>query len=91
MGVLRLGFVANFLSHPVIAGFITASGILIATSQLKHILGVPAEGHTLPADIDVVLSGHIHLSQAIVFDEASGRVREFAVHRITSVLSDPAG
>ncbi|KNX43390.1 putative sulfate transporter [Roseovarius tolerans] len=47
MGLLRLGFVANFLSHPVIAGFITASGILIATSQLKHILGVPAGGHTL--------------------------------------------
>ena len=48
MGFLRLGFVANFLSHPVIAGFITASGILIATSQLKHILGVTAHGHTLP-------------------------------------------
>ena len=48
MGVFRLGFVANFLSHPVIAGFIAASGILIATSQLKHILGVPAGGHTLP-------------------------------------------
>ena len=38
MGVFRLGFLANFLSHPVIAGFITASGILIAASQLKHIL-----------------------------------------------------
>ncbi|MEM8959634.1 MAG: sulfate permease [Pseudomonadota bacterium] len=48
MGVLRLGFLANFLSHPVIAGFITASGILIATSQLKHILGISAGGHTLP-------------------------------------------
>ncbi|MEO0544150.1 MAG: sulfate permease [Pseudomonadota bacterium] len=48
MGVFRLGFLANFLSHPVIAGFITASGILIATSQLKHILGVSAHGHTLP-------------------------------------------
>jgi len=48
MGLLRLGFLANFLSHPVIAGFITASGILIATSQLKHILGVTAHGHTLP-------------------------------------------
>ncbi len=48
MGLLRLGFIANFLSHPVIAGFITASGLLIATSQLKHILGVPAHGHTLP-------------------------------------------
>ena len=47
MGVFRLGFLANFLSHPVIAGFITASGILIAASQLKHILGVSAEGHSL--------------------------------------------
>ena len=48
MGVLRLGLLANFLSHPVIAGFITASGVLIATSQLKHVLGVSAHGHTLP-------------------------------------------
>jgi SulP family sulfate permease len=48
LGLLRLGFLANFLSHPVIAGFITASGILIAASQLRHILGIKAEGHTLP-------------------------------------------
>ena len=48
MGLFRLGFLANFLSHPVIAGFITASGILIAASQLKHILGIEAHGHTLP-------------------------------------------
>ncbi|MDF1715191.1 MAG: sulfate permease [Antarcticimicrobium sp.] len=48
MGILRLGVVANFLSHPVIAGFITASGILIASSQMKHILGIKAHGHTLP-------------------------------------------
>ncbi|NNU81131.1 sulfate permease [Halovulum dunhuangense] len=48
MGLLRLGFLANFLSHPVIAGFITASGILIAASQLRHILGVDAGGHNLP-------------------------------------------
>lgn len=48
MSVLRLGFLANFLSHPVISGFITASGILIATSQLKHILGIKADGDTLP-------------------------------------------
>ncbi len=48
MGVLRLGFLANFLSHPVISGFITASGILIATSQLRNILGVSAGGDTLP-------------------------------------------
>lgn len=47
MGVFRMGFVANFLSHPVISGFITASGILIAVSQLKHILGVQVSGHNL--------------------------------------------
>lgn len=48
MGVLRLGFVANFLSHPVTSGFITASGLLIATGQLKYVLGIEAGGHTLP-------------------------------------------
>jgi SulP family sulfate permease len=45
MGVLRLGFLANFLSHPVISGFITASALLIAVGQLKVILGVKADGH----------------------------------------------
>ncbi|AXI53721.1 sodium-independent anion transporter [Sulfitobacter sp. JL08] len=49
MGIFRLGFVANFLSHPVISGFITASGLIIAASQIKHILGVDAQGHTLVA------------------------------------------
>ena len=48
LGFLRLGFLANLLSHPVISGFITASGILIATSQLKHILGVKAGGDNWP-------------------------------------------
>ncbi|OZA94430.1 MAG: sodium-independent anion transporter [Erythrobacter sp. 34-65-8] len=48
MGLLRLGFLANLLSHPVISGFISASGVLIATSQLKHVLGVSAGGETWP-------------------------------------------
>lgn len=58
LGVFRLGFLANFLSHPVIAGFITASGILIATSQLKHVLGVSARGHTLPEMLGSIF-GHL--------------------------------
>ena len=45
MGLLRLGFLANFLSHPVISGFISASGLLIAASQLKTLIGIKAEGH----------------------------------------------
>ena len=44
MGALRLGFLAHFLSHPVISGFITASALLIAVGQLKVVLGVDAAG-----------------------------------------------
>ncbi len=58
MGLLKLGFLANFLSHPVIAGFITASGILIATSQIKHILGISAGGDTLP-EMVISLAGNL--------------------------------
>ncbi len=63
MGLLRLGFLANFLSHPVISGFISASGILIAASQLKTLMGVKAEGHNF---VDLILSllsrlGQVHL------------------------------
>lgn len=40
MGVLRLGFLVNFLSHPVISGFTSAAAIIIGASQLKHLLGI---------------------------------------------------
>ncbi len=39
-GALRLGFLAYFLSHPVISGFITGSAVVIAIGQLKYLLGV---------------------------------------------------
>ena len=58
MGLFRLGILANFLSHPVISGFITASGLIIAASQLKHIMGVSASGHNL-LDILLALAGQI--------------------------------
>ncbi|MFY8195444.1 SulP family inorganic anion transporter [Novosphingobium sp. B1] len=48
MGVLKLGFLANLLSHPVVSGFITASGIIIATGQAKSILGIQASGEAMP-------------------------------------------
>ncbi len=47
LGFLKLGFLANFLSHSVVSGFITASGLIIALSQLKHIFGIDAHGDTL--------------------------------------------
>ncbi len=52
-GALRLGFLAYFLSHPVISGFITGSAVLIAVGQLKHILGLKVAG----SDVLQVLHG----------------------------------
>lgn len=43
-GLLRLGFLAQLLSHPVISGFITGSALLIAIGQTRHLLGLPAGG-----------------------------------------------
>jgi len=69
MGLFRLGFLANFLSHPVISGFISASGVLIAFSQLKHVLGVSASGHTLPEVASSLIS---HLSDVNGYTMAVG-------------------
>lgn len=66
MGLLRLGFLADFLSHPVVAGFITASGIIIAVSQTKHILGIDLQGHSL-----------VQMVQSIY--EQSGQVNQTAL------------
>jgi len=56
MGIARLGFLTNFLSHPVVSGFTSAAALIIGLSQLKHLLGV-----------NIPRSHHIHeiLLQAI--------------------------
>ena len=48
LGILRFGFLANFLSHPVVSGFITASALIIALSQVRHVLGIEGGGDSLP-------------------------------------------
>lgn len=49
MGIFRLGFLVNFLSHPVVSGFTSAAALIIGFSQLKHLLG-----------IDLPRSHHVH-------------------------------
>lgn len=69
MGVFRLGFLANFLSHPVISGFITASGLVIGASQLKHMAGIEASGHNL---LDILRSLAQNLGQTNLWTLAIG-------------------
>ncbi len=40
LGILRLGLIVNFLSHPVVNGFTNAAAIIIASSQLSKMFGV---------------------------------------------------
>jgi len=41
LGVLKLGTIVNFVSHPVILGFMNAAAIIIGLSQLDMLLGIP--------------------------------------------------
>ena len=49
MGVARIGFVADLLSHPVLSGFTSAAALIIVSSQLRHLVGV-----------DLVRSEYVH-------------------------------
>jgi sulfate permease, SulP family len=51
LGFLKLGFLSNFMSFPVMAGLGTAVGIQIAAGQLTPVLGIPSKGGTFLAQI----------------------------------------
>ena len=58
LGFFRLGFLVNYLSHPVISGFTSAAAVIIAFSQFKHLLGVDIENNK-----------HIHYLIMNVFEQ----------------------
>jgi SulP family sulfate permease len=68
MGLLRLGFLGNLLSHPVISAFVTASALIIAAGQLGSILGVEARGDDLPTLLLALMKGipAIHLPTLVI-------------------------
>ncbi len=57
LGLGRMGFIVNFLSHPVLSGFISAAAIIISLSQLRYILGVamPRSGSVVYAIRDIMV------------------------------------
>lgn len=68
LGFLKLGFLSNFMSFPVMAGLGTAVGIQIATGQLSPVLGIPSEGGTfLAQSISLVKNaGQINIYTAAI-------------------------
>lgn len=58
LGLLRLGGVVNLLSHPVVTGFTAGAALVIASSQLKHITGVPIPSDLTPLSQVAFLLAH---------------------------------
>ncbi len=58
LGILRLGFLVNFLSHSVLSGFVSASAILIAIGQLKTLFGIDMPRADTLLDTVVLLARH---------------------------------
>ena len=68
-GLMRMGFMVNLLSHPVLSGFVSAAAIIIGLSQLHHILGVNSVTGGLH---EIVYGITIQLANVQVFTLATG-------------------
>ncbi len=82
LGLGRLGFLVNFLSHSVLVGFTAAAAIIIGFSQVKHLLGIspPRTEHFYETVIEVGrLLGEVNVPTLIV--GATGLITLFALKR----------
>lgn len=59
MGVFRMGFLVNFLSHPVLSGFTSAAALIIGTSQLKSLFGLDLPSSKLIHEVWVAFFGSL--------------------------------
>jgi high affinity sulfate transporter 1 len=80
-GLLRLGFLADFISSPVLAGFKAGMGLVIAASQLGKVLGVPVEGDSFFAKVWSALRQLGDANPATVALAVGGLAVLLALHR----------
>ncbi len=69
LGIFRLGFIMNFVSHAVVVGFSNAAAIIIASTQVPHLLGIEVEKHefVLMNFLEIIRNlGNIHPYTALV-------------------------
>jgi len=59
LGIIRFGFLVNFLSHPVLSGFTSAAALIIASSQIKNLLGVSIPRSNYMHQIILSAVGHV--------------------------------
>lgn len=67
MAALRLGWLANFVSHPVLSGFTTGAALFIIATQLPALTAIPASSvPTLPALLPQLADGVAAINPAVV-------------------------
>ncbi|XP_066909023.1 sodium-independent sulfate anion transporter [Halyomorpha halys] len=68
-GVFRLGFIIDFISMPVISGYTSAAALIVATSQVKGLLGLKFEAESF---VDTVAKVIVHVREAKLYDSVLG-------------------
>ena len=64
--LLRLGFVADLLSRPVLVGYMAGVGLIMIASQLKNVTGVPVTGRTFFAQVGSFSRGLGHIQPTVL-------------------------
>ena len=62
LGLLQMGGITHLLSHEVLGGFTTAAAIIIASSQMKYVLGVQIGRHHYPVETVLDVLSQVHNS-----------------------------
>jgi SulP family sulfate permease len=89
MGLFRLGFLVNFLSHPVIAGFTSAAAIIIGFSQLKHLFGISIPGGKVHETILGLVDGFQDINFPTLIIGAGAIVTLVVVKKIHKKIPGP--
>ncbi|XP_052890352.1 sodium-independent sulfate anion transporter-like [Anopheles moucheti] len=69
LGILNLGFLVQFISYPVTAGFTSAAAITIATGQMKSLLGIPGQSNEF---LDSWINVFEHIQDIRLWDSVLG-------------------
>ncbi|MFW6183840.1 MAG: SulP family inorganic anion transporter [Chloroflexota bacterium] len=73
LGLARVGFLVNFMSHPVLAGFTTAAALVIGLSQVKHLMGVAAPRLGF-SELAVYLVQHLNKTNLVTLALGGGSI-----------------
>ena len=90
LGFAKMGFVTNLLSKPVIVGFTAAAAVIIAVSQLKHLLGIPLSNqHSVIETLEAITRQLSQLNWIAIAISLGGMAIILSLKKISQKLPGP--